>query len=69
MRRCKECQKPIEHLHKNRLTCHQCEDKKIIHEHKEPTVTVPFSEFRQMQKAVELLQELQEYIDNLREEL
>lgn len=69
MKTCKICGKNIDHTYGNTQHCLKHLPKKIIHEHKEPTVTVPFSEFRQMQKAVELLQELQEYIDNLREEL
>ena len=61
MRRCRACKKPIEHLHKNRKICHQCE-KKNKSKYQEQMVWIPISRLNELlaaEKHLEFLERLE----------
>lgn len=64
MRTCKICDKNINHLNGNRLTCHECEDKnKVKRKYTEPVVTIPMSEFIKLKSDADLGKQVREIVE------
>lgn len=69
MKTCLNCHTPIEHQHLNSKYCVTCraKPKKPVPVPKEETITISLSYFKKLQRALELYEEIEQYIDKIKE--
>lgn len=67
MKQCLICGKNISHTYGNTQHCNRHLPKKPVPVPKEETITISLSYFKKLQRALELYEEIEQYIDKIKE--